>query len=347
MNNNIKSRIEDKSKIISLIAKGDVDMQEIKILGKGVEGTVMLVQLDKYKIALKVINLTDVKNLKKENLLLKDGFTEVYASKLINLLLDNKINPHFVYNYKSLQIKNTLVNYNEFIQGETLRSFLKKKYEKKTLRSFLKKKDDEKILMFNIFFQILSALHSLQFHFDMIHADLHFENILIAKIPEGGYWKYKINGTDYYLPNMGYQIYINDYGYAMIPEVLGKKWYSDLFDPIANSNKYNFYDLLLIKMEFHRYLSPYFHIFFEKYFNYTDTDEYRRRVKMPYFPEDLDILDIIELLFNKNEISNCKTLEWYCYTDAERIKNEKLIEEYNLDKKLDDKEIVNILKSKI
>lgn len=336
----MENNLIDREKKINKIKKLKTDKESIKIvkvLGKGVEGEVLLLKVNDMNLALKKSKIKfNVKTVTQKQSLKTDGLVEYYASKLVNLLIDDKINPHFVYNYDT-HVSNRddkIYSLNEFIPSKTLREFLKEKNLKKT---------PDKKLVFNIFFQILSALHSLKYQFNMIHADLHFENILIAKVPEGGYWKYTINGKHYYLPNMGYQIYLNDYGYAMIPDKLGKEWYTNYFKNIKDTNKYNLYDLLLVRFEFLEYLGPHFNTFFMKYFNYNDRKEYSKDPKLPYFPQDLEILDIIELLFSKNDISNCKDFEWYCYDEKSLVEKEKLIEEYNLDKHIEKDEIKNVL----
>lgn len=338
MENNLTDRLEKISKIKKLVQNFNKEsIQIVKTLGRGVEGEVLLLKIkDDMNIALKKSKVTfNIKKMTQQQSLKTDGLVEYYASGLINLLIDDKINPHFVYNYDThiTSKGDKLYSLNEFIPSKSLYDFLK---EKK-----LDKNKDKK-LVFNIFFQILSALHSLKYQFNMLHADLHFENILIAKVPEGGYWKYIINGKDYYLPNMGYQIYLNDYGYAMIPGKLGKEWYVKLFKNIKDTNKYNLYDLLLIRFELFNYLGPHFNTFFIKYFNYYDRNDYLKDPKIPFFPQDLEILDIIELLFSKNEISNCNDFEWYCF-DEKIMEKETLIEEYNLDKPVKKDDIKTIL----
>lgn len=85
---------------------------------------------------------------------------------------------------------------------------------------------------FNAYFQILAAIHVMQDTLGMAHADLHSDNILVAKIPKGGHWKYQIDGVDYYVPNLGYQFLINDFGHAWIPG----KWNHGMFVKNLNHN---------------------------------------------------------------------------------------------------------------
>ena len=345
MENNFEDRIKKIKAIKSKEKDDESDIKLGKVLGEGVEGKVYLVNIDDYDVALKVNDVLNKNNIKPKSLsqqqmLSAEGVSEFFASRLINILIDEKINPHFVYNYKSYISKsNKLFSLNEFIKSESLRKFLSQMKKKKLLT---------KELVFNIFFQILVALHSLQKNFGMIHADLHFENILIAKVDakKDEYWEYIINGKKYYLPNLGYQIYLNDYGYAMIPDVLGKTWYVNFFRNITNTNKYNLYDLLLVRFEMLKYFGPHFNKFFFKYFNYQETDEYLKKSDIPFFPQDLDVLDIIELLFSKNDVSNCKDFEWYCF-DNEKPPNDKIIESYNLDKAIEIDKITKALTRRI
>ncbi|NQX84263.1 MAG: serine/threonine protein kinase [Mycoplasmataceae bacterium] len=58
----------------------------------------------------------------------------------------------------------------------------------------------------------VQAAHKLHF----IHRDIKPANILYYKIKSGGYFTYVINGKNYYIPNFGYLIIINDFGIAHI-----------------------------------------------------------------------------------------------------------------------------------
>ena len=65
---------------------------------------------------------------------------------------------------------------------------------------------------------MITAVYTAQKQFSLQHLDLHCENILVKKIPKGGYFKYIINNVEYNLPNLGYLFIINDYGYSWIPK---------------------------------------------------------------------------------------------------------------------------------
>lgn len=65
----------------------------------------------------------------------------------------------------------------------------------------------------NIIFQIMAALYTMQLYGIYIKNFKLENNILIKDLSVRGaitnYWKYKINGIDYYLPNLGYLIMID------------------------------------------------------------------------------------------------------------------------------------------
>lgn len=70
-----------------------------------------------------------------------------------------------------------------------------------------------------LFFQILSTLSIiLQYYPNFLHNDLKPNNILVKSTQsiENGFYKYKVNGTDYYVPDVGFQILFWDFDFAVI-----------------------------------------------------------------------------------------------------------------------------------
>lgn len=67
------------------------------------------------------------------------------------------------------------------------------------------------------YFQIYVSLYFLQKFFNMTHHDLHWGNILVHPTTVGGYSAYKIDGKKYYLPNIGFNFVLWDFGYSRIP----------------------------------------------------------------------------------------------------------------------------------
>lgn len=294
----------------------------IKKLGSGVEGVVNLVKVNGVKLALKYNTIMKIQKLfyskiKKENYARTAGLVEVISGKLINNIVLQKICPHFIINYKSITKEQEIYFYNEYLDSITLRDFFK---QNKVTRE----------LLFNILFQILVSLYTLKYQYNMIHADLHFNNILISKIPENGHWEYKLNGKKYYLPNLGYQIYLNDYGLISIKDKLGPFWQTDFFKNIKDTNKYELYDIFLIKLEMSKFLGNHFQLFFKE-FDYYDYYDYAENAEIKTFPQNLTILNLIEFLFNKREVSDCKNNPWYCYNTALQT---KLLDKFDLDNKV-------------
>jgi serine/threonine protein kinase len=64
----------------------------------------------------------------------------------------------------------------------------------------------------NLMFQVLHVLGCAQSEFGFIHGDIKLQNLLYRKVPAGGYWHYRVNGTNYFVPNIGVIIALSDYG---------------------------------------------------------------------------------------------------------------------------------------
>lgn len=80
-----------------------------------------------------------------------------------------------------------------------------------TLRDFLKSAPSEPEL-WSALFQILAALHAVQFYYQMFHYDIKDVNILYYNVAEGGYFEYTIHGQKFYVPNHGKLFVLSDFG---------------------------------------------------------------------------------------------------------------------------------------
>ncbi len=238
----------DKSKRYQY--KHFIDMFDTKYISKGIEGSVyksqfkgdtmqfvikqlMLKKIEWQKqISKVVLNATQSQLYKlflTKRAFNKPSMTELIAQTLTNQLVFQKICPHFVLNYYWDFEKQTLYSVNEFINHTTYYDWLK-----------LVKANEN--LVINSFFQIMCGILAIQRYYGMLHTDLHASNILVHKVKPGGYWSYVIDDKRYYLPNLGYIILINDFGFGYIPNKLkpapyhyksklqyitssGQKWY--------------------------------------------------------------------------------------------------------------------------
>jgi hypothetical protein len=100
-----------------------------------------------------------------------------------------------------------------------------------TLKKYFEKKRSEAELN-SALFQIMAALHSIQYYFQMMNYDVKKENILFYDVEPGGYWKYQIQGINYYVPNFGTMFILNDFGIS--------RTMSPLFPVYKNEKEMNF-----------------------------------------------------------------------------------------------------------
>ena len=76
--------------------------------------------------------------------------------------------------------------------------------------------------------QLLFAVYA--FHgLGLVHNDCHLGNFLIHKVTPGGFWRYRFEGKDVYVPNAGYLLVMWDPGLA---EPYCTKWQDDFRRPI-------------------------------------------------------------------------------------------------------------------
>lgn len=254
-----KSFIQNLEKEMSL----DVDYtrklentKDCNYITVGIEGKVFKCTIKRHSFdyIIKLINLRRLRNTKgvyklfkrsqsklysyflTKNIFNKPTFTELISFTLTNRLVFQKICPHFVLNYywdfsKCKKYKSCILKeYNEYINCCTLTQFFRKSsYDQDTCS--------------NILFQIMVGLYSLKKYYGMLHTDLHLDNVLVQTVKPGGYWKYIIDGKKYYLPNLGFQILLNDFGFAWIPKKLYIKWHLDRTLKYITKIGLEFYDL--------------------------------------------------------------------------------------------------------
>jgi hypothetical protein len=154
----------------------------------------------------------------------KPSLVEIIAGTLVNQLVLQGVCPNFVMNYFWEYEDNKLLTYNEFASGGDLHKWAQQDHSVEE--------------WFNLFFQVVAGLISMQHHFGMMHTDFHSRNILVHKVQPGGYWKYIINDKSYYVPNLGFVALISDFGFAWIPDKLHVGWhYKDTLRYTTNVGK--------------------------------------------------------------------------------------------------------------
>ena len=79
---------------------------------------------------------------------------------------------------------------------------------------------------------MMAGIHAIQMHGQIWNFDVKSVNTLVYNVTPGGYWKYTILGKDFYIPNRGYIIILNDFGVSSVfspdycykwdPNIIGK-----------------------------------------------------------------------------------------------------------------------------
>ena len=231
MNINIKKRKEIYDFFKKRINKTNPfeNLTKKKVLGKGGQGVVYkycLIENACSEIAVKKMYIDTksskyIKDIYNEKAYTQNIYIELLSMQLTNQLILQKICPHYVLNYQfSYKERTGVCNdiypytmnlYNEFIKNSEI-------YTEWV------KKDHTIELWYNVYFQIVTAIYALQRHFNITHLDLHSDNILVVKVKEEGHWEYIIDGIKYYVPNLGYVVYIIDFGHAWIPNMF-RSWF--------------------------------------------------------------------------------------------------------------------------
>lgn len=70
--------------------------------------------------------------------------------------------------------------------------------------------------LYSALFQIMAGIHCIQMSGQIVNNDIKSKNILYFNIASGGYWEYKIQDVNFYVPNYGKMFVINDFGVSHI-----------------------------------------------------------------------------------------------------------------------------------
>lgn len=232
-----------------------LDMFRKRYIAKGAEGSVFSARFKRpieydVPVAIKVVNLRAIRDDKgilsstirfstlgfyrafyTEEIAKRPSTIEFISQTLSNQLVFQGICPHFVVNYYWDYINTTkeLIGFNEFVDGGLFKTWM---FQNHTPTMWL-----------NALFQIFVGILALQRYYGMIHSDLHSSNVLLKRVAPGGYWRYSIDGKDYYVPNMGYICIINDFGFSWVPDKLGVDWHVEQTLQHLTRNGRAYYDV--------------------------------------------------------------------------------------------------------
>jgi len=196
-----------------------------------------------YKVAVKKMPLGkyDEKEAYTETQLLSgdSAWTEMASYVFCTLLVMSKICPNLPVLYKYFWCP-TCRFVNKSIRGKKERPCLLVVNELADgdLKMYLEKKISlwTPALVENCVFQIAAGLYAIEKFYNMTHNDLHYGNVLVHEIKPGGFWRYKIDGKHYYVPNLGYLFVLWDFGMAHIPgKIKGRpEFYTENASPIPS-----------------------------------------------------------------------------------------------------------------
>jgi len=148
----------------------------------------------------------EILRLLTKNIVMKDVSPNI-AVYYSHIKCDN--NSRLISSYKFNESFNknkykTSILFTEYIDGITLDDWLRKSH---SLEEHL-----------SILFQIIYTLSVLQEKYKLVHNDLHGSNIMLKKTKgiKNSYWIYNYKGKTYYIPDIGYQVKIVDFGLSSI-----------------------------------------------------------------------------------------------------------------------------------
>lgn len=264
-------------------------------------------------------------------------FSEIVFQTLTNQLVFQNICPNFSLNwYWEINVKGINI-FNEYANLSDFHTWAMQLHS------------EEEWL--NALFQILYAIIAMKRYFNILHTDLHTGNILVNKVNPGGYWVYRIDGHNYYVPNMGYVFLVHDFGFAWIPnKTKPVSWhYEQTLRYICNGGKdvYDFVSLMswILKYEdykvpgnfrmkmFQELSKPEFKYIFTKQYYIINKGKYKDKyksypnIKSNYRINEKALQDLLHSLFTE-------------FTQ----KQNNLIESFSLDKPFDKTKLYDNLK---
>jgi hypothetical protein len=70
--------------------------------------------------------------------------------------------------------------------------------------------------LYSALFQIMAGLYAIQMSGQILNNDIKSRNILYYNVSPGGFWKYRIDNIDFYVPNYGKIFILNDFGVSTL-----------------------------------------------------------------------------------------------------------------------------------
>jgi hypothetical protein len=187
-----------------------------KLIGKGDWGNVFSVySKSKHNFAIKMSRITkdDLQDPFSDS---SSSWYEIFILKnIIKKIILNNICPNF-----PLFIDTCLCNKYDFTFRKGNQShpsvMIAIELGNGDLSDFLKFTSPSDNELYSALFQIMAAVHAIQITGQILNNDIKSKNILYYNVKAGGYWHYKIDEHDFYVPNYGKMFILNDFGVSSL-----------------------------------------------------------------------------------------------------------------------------------
>ena len=187
-----------------------------KLIGKGDWGNVFSVySKSKHNFAIKMSRITkdDLQDPFSDS---SSSWYEIFILKnIIKKIILNNICPNF-----PLFIDTCLCNKYDFTfrKGNQCHPSVMIAIElgNGDLSDFLKFTSPSDNELYSALFQIMAAVHAIQITGQILNNDIKSKNILYYNVKAGGYWHYKIDEHNFYVPNYGKMFILNDFGVSSL-----------------------------------------------------------------------------------------------------------------------------------
>lgn len=188
-------------------------------LGSGSYGTAYELCLDercKHNFALKKIKMSDDHIYGKYDNPMRPENVEVEIFKLLNAMLYTNASPHIPYYMGDFICEENNVRYRYYMSEKADGNFHNLVTRKLVNEKFINGYGIDLVWKV-LFFQILSTLGTILIRYpNFRHNDLHIMNVLYFERKSGGYFKYRVGGIDYFVPNIGFQLALWDFDFSII-----------------------------------------------------------------------------------------------------------------------------------
>lgn len=211
-------------------------MKPEKFIGKGTFGNVYIgctpVSDCKYRFAIKLATV-DKNTIKTPYNRVNRYWHEYFIlHDIVKTIIDKKICPNlpylintfsceecnftfFGYKQRWLDEKAIAKGPTEYKQKKPCLIFIMELATGNDFNTWMQKPHTEAEL-YNALFQLMAGIHAIQVHGQVINNDVKALNILTYDVKPGGYWKYTIQGKDYFIPNLGSLFIVNDFGVSSV-----------------------------------------------------------------------------------------------------------------------------------